>query len=74
MVWQQTETGKWSIANGVLRMMSDTIDGKPELFDNSYQIELAGTNEFHARLMRPDFLFVEKRIEKFEFPPCYLGS
>ena len=74
VVWHQTETGKWSISNGVLRMISDTIDGKPERFDNSYRIELTNPNEFHARLMQPNFVFVEKRVPKFEFPPCYLGS
>ena len=55
-------------------MTSDTIDGKPERFDNSYRVELTDPNEFHARLMQPNFLFVEKRLPKFEFPPCYLGS
>jgi hypothetical protein len=74
VVWHQTETGKWSISNGVLRMISDTIDGKPDRFDNSYRVELTDPNEFHARLMQPNFLFVEKRISKFEFPPCYVGS
>jgi hypothetical protein len=74
VVWHQTETGKWSISNGMLRMISDTIDGRPERFDNSYRIEFSDPNEFHARLMQPNFLFVEKRVPKFEFPPCYLGS
>lgn len=74
VVWQQSETGKWSVTNGVLRMISDTIDGKPDRFDNSYRLESIQPDEFHARLMQPDFLFVEKRIAKFEFPPCYLGS
>lgn len=74
VVWQQTETGKWSVMNGVLRMISDTIDGQPDRFDNSYQLESIQPNEFRARLMQPDFLFVEKRISKFEFPPCYIGS
>ena len=74
VVWRQTETGKWSVSNGVLRMVSDTIDGMPDRFDNSYRLEFAGANEFHARLESKDFLFVEKRIAKFEFPPCYLGS
>ena len=73
-VWHQVETGKWSLKDGVLRMVSDTIDGKPEIFDNSYAIELTGVDEFHARLRNPDFLFVEKRIAKFEFPPCYVGA
>jgi len=74
VVWSQTETGKWSIKDGVLRMISDTIDGKPEVFDNSYTIELATATEFHARLHDLDFLFVERRIPKFEFPPCYVGA
>src|SRR4051812_31211413 len=30
VVWHQTATGKWSVAtNRVLRMVSDTVDGKP---------------------------------------------
>ena len=74
VVWRQVETGKWSIADGVLRMVSDTIDGKPAVFDNSYMIESGTAGEFHARLRKPDFLFVEKRIAKFEFPPCYVGA
>jgi hypothetical protein len=74
VIWRQTETGKWSVTNGILRMISDTIDGMPDRFDNSYQLEFAEPDEFHARLMQPDFLFVEKRIAKFEFPPCYIGS
>lgn len=74
VIWHQTETGKWSVTNGVLRMISDTIDGKPDRFDNSYRLEFTQPDEFHARLMQPDFLFVEKRIPKFEFPPCYIGS
>lgn len=74
VVWRQSETGKWTVANGVLRMISDTIDGKPERFDNAYRLELTNATEFHARLLDPDYLFVERRIDKFEFPPCYVGS
>jgi hypothetical protein len=74
VVWRQTETGKWSLAGGVLRMTSDTINGKPDRFENSYTVEMSAANEFHARLHDPDFLFVEKRIAKFEFPPCYVGA
>ena len=74
VVWRQTETGKWSITNGILRMISVTIDGKPEVFDNSYTVEFSAPNEFRARLHGRDFLFIEKRIDKFEFPPCYVGA
>jgi hypothetical protein len=74
VVWRQTASGKWSVQNGVLRMISEKIDGKPDRFDNSYTIELVAPNEFHARLQSNGFLFVEKRIDKFEFPPCYIGA
>ncbi len=74
VVWHQTETGKWSLSNGVLRMVSDTIDGKPDRFENSYTVELASGDEFRARLHTPNFLFIERRLPKFEFPPCYVGA
>ena len=73
-VGYQTETGKWSLSNGVLRMVSDTIDGKPDRFENSYTVELASGDEFRARLHTPNFLFIERRLPKFEFPPCYVGA
>ena len=74
VVWHQTETGKWSVSNGVLRMISDTIDGKPERFENSYAVESVTGDEFRARLRTPNFLFIERRLPKFEFPPCYVGA
>jgi hypothetical protein len=74
LVWKQTESGTWSAANGVLTMSAKTIDGKPATYDNSYQIESLTGTEFHARLHDPDYLFVEKRVAAFEFPPCYVGA
>jgi hypothetical protein len=74
VVWHQTESGKWSVVDNVLRMVSDIIDGKKTKFDNSYVIESRTRDEFHAHLHDPDYLFVEKRIPKFEFPPCYVGA
>ncbi|HEY4264950.1 MAG TPA: hypothetical protein VGM72_06500 [Micropepsaceae bacterium] len=74
VVWRQTESGKWFLMGSVLRMESDRIDGKKAKFDNAYEIETVTHDEFHARLHDPDFLFVEKRIPKFEFPPCYVGA
>jgi hypothetical protein len=74
VVWRQTASGKWSVRNGVLLMMADKVNDKPDRFDNSYAIELLQPNEFRARLQSNGFLFVEKRIDKFEFPPCYVGA
>ena len=74
VVWHQTASGHWSVRNGALRMIADKIDGKPDHYDNSYTIEGIAPNEFRARLQSNGFLFVEKRIDKFEFPPCYIGA
>ena len=74
VVWHQTASGKWSMTNRVLRMVADTVDGKPDRFENSYTVERITQEEFHARLVPSDFLFIEKRIAKFEFPPCYVGA
>ena len=74
LVYQQTQSGKWSVKDGVLIMNSYTINGRPERFDHFYAMESLTASEFHARLQEPDFLFIEQRIPAFEFPPCYLGS
>jgi len=74
LIYSQTQSGRWSVANGVLTMNSENVDGKPQHFDHSYTIESLTQSEFQARYHSPDYLFVEKRIPAFEFPPCYLGA
>ena len=73
LAYQQTQSGRWSVKNGVLTMSADTVNGKPDRFDHSYTIESLTQTEFRARYHNPDYLFVEARIPAFEFPPCYLG-
>ena len=73
-VWRQTASGKWTYKDGVLQMISETVDGKPAVYDSSYTIELLTETEFRARLHEPIYLFIERRVDKFEFPPCYLGA
>lgn len=74
LIYQQTQSGKWSVQDGLLMMNSDMVNGKPDRFDHFYRIESVSEREVRARLVVPDFLFVETRIPAFEFPPCYLGS
>ena len=73
LIYSQTQSGTWSVADGVLTINSTIINGKPGKFDHSYTIEMLSATEFHARLHDPDFLFIEKRVPKFEFPDCYYG-
>ena len=74
LIYQQTQSGTWSVSGDVLTMRADQINGKPDRFDHSYTLESVGEREVRARLHDPDFLFVETRIAAFQFPPCYLGS
>ena len=74
LIYQQTQSGKWSVANGTLTMNADMVNGLPDRFDHSYTIEMLTEREFHARYHNPDYLFKETRIPAFEFPPCYLGA
>jgi hypothetical protein len=73
LIYSQTQAGTWKIDDGVLMINSTEINGKPDKFDHSYDIELLTATEFHARLQTNDFLFEERRVPKFEFPDCYLG-
>jgi hypothetical protein len=74
VVWHERHTGRWSLRNGVLQMLTETIEGKPMPYENNYRIEQSSPDEFHARLTDSGFLFIEKRIPKAEFPPCYVGA
>jgi hypothetical protein len=74
LIYQQTQSGTWTIKGDVLSMSANRINGKPDRFDHSYTLEQVGEREIRARLHDPDFLFVETRIPAFQFPPCYLGS
>lgn len=73
VIYRQTQSGTWKMADGVLTINSTVINGKPDKFDHSYTIEMLSATELHARLHDRDFLFVERRVQKFEFPDCYYG-
>jgi len=74
LIYRQTQSGTWKVANNQLTINSTVIDGRPGRFDHFYTIESLNLTEFQARLHDPNFLFIEKRIPRFEFPACYLGS
>ena len=73
LVFQQTQSGKWTYRNGLLTMNATMLNGQPGQFDHSYKIESLTAIEFRARMIGRDFLFVENRVPTFDFPLCYLG-
>jgi hypothetical protein len=39
-----------------------------------YRNEGQSENEIRLRHLETDYLFIERRIDRFEFPACWIGS
>jgi hypothetical protein len=73
IVWQQVESGTWSIAGDVQTIMKSSVNGRPASAEQEYVIESATAREIRARHTGTGYLFVEHRMERFEFPVCNVG-
>jgi len=73
VVGDSVQSGTWTSEGKVQHMVTTQIDGMPAHFEHSYTIELLNDREVHARLQQNGFLFVEQRIDRFEFPNCFRG-
>ena len=68
------ESGTWSLNGKVQEMVTTDVNGTRVNFGNTFTIELLTDTEQRARLQKNDYLFVEKRLARFEFPPCQDGA
>jgi len=71
-VGYQTESGTWSVVDGVERTVTDTINGDAAKTEDSYAIESLTNTE--RRIRMEDQVFVSHRVAKFEFPHCPTGT
>ena len=71
-VGYQTESGTWSVVDGVERTVIDTINGDAAKVEDSYAIESLTDTE--RRIRMEDNIFVSHRVAKFEFPHCPTGT
>lgn len=67
------ESGTWVSQGKVQRLVTTQVNGKPVHFEHAYIIEKLTETEVHARLQNNGFLFVEQRIDRFQFPSCFRG-
>jgi hypothetical protein len=70
----QTESGTWSVADGVEHIKADMINGSPTNVQDTYKIELLTDSERRIRLDPEGYIFVGHRVAKFEFPACPSGA
>jgi hypothetical protein len=74
IVWQQVEEGRWNQDGDLIITLTDTVNGQSMLGYQEYRNEGQTENEIRLRHLETDYLFVERRIDSFEFPACWIGS
>jgi hypothetical protein len=70
----QTESGTWSVADGVEHITAEIINGTPSKVEDTYKIEMLTDTERRIRLDPQGYVFVGHRVATFEFPACPSGA
>ena len=73
-VGYQTESGTWTVRDGVEHISADKINGSPAMIEDMYKVELLTDMERRIRLDPEGYVFVGHRVAKFEFPACPSGA
>jgi len=69
----QTESGTWTLKDGVERLNVDRLNGEPVEIEGTYTVVLLTDTERRIRMEPEGLLFVSHRVSKFEFPDCPSG-
>ena len=69
----QTESGSWSVTDGVERLRVDMLNGEAAQIDGVYTVMRLTDTERHVRMEPGGHLFVSHRVSAFEFPDCPSG-
>jgi hypothetical protein len=69
----QTESGSWSVTDGVERLRVDMLNGEAAQIDGVYTVMRLTDTERHVRMEPDGHLFVSHRVSAFEFPDCPSG-
>ena len=68
------ESGKWSLMDGIERIVVETINGERSHNEDAYTVEMLTDTERRVRLQSQDYVFASRRVSKFEFPACPTGT
>ena len=74
VVEDHIESGTWTSKGNVQSLVTTEINGAPVHFEHAYTIEKLTDTQVSARLLGNGYLFVEQRIDRFEFPNCFRAS
>jgi hypothetical protein len=70
VIGYQTQSGTWSVADGKEHTLTTLMNNRRTEVEDVYVIESLSETEHRVRLDPQGYVFVEFRVEKFEFPDC----
>jgi hypothetical protein len=73
IVWQQTNSGTWSVSGNMQTLITQKAGNELIYLEDQYETELLTATQQHARHLRTGYVFMERRLAKFEFPDCFNG-
>jgi hypothetical protein len=69
----QTESGTWTVKDGIERLNVDMLNGEKVQIDGIYTVMLLTDTERRVRMEPEGLVFVSHRVSAFEFPDCPSG-
>jgi RNase P/RNase MRP subunit p29 len=69
----QTESGTWTVKDGIERLNVDMLNGEKVQIDGVYTVMLLTDTERRVRMEPEGHMFVSHRVSAFEFPDCPSG-
>jgi len=73
VVGLQSESGTWTVKDGIERLTVDMLNGDATKIDGTYTVLRLTEGERHVRMEPEGHVFVSHRVAKFEFPDCPSG-
>jgi len=72
--WRQAEEGRWTQDGDTIITIIERVNGYPLAGYQEYTVEGLEENVIRLRHGETNYLFIERRIDRFEFPACFIGS
>jgi hypothetical protein len=70
----QTQSGTWSVENGIEKTVTEMINGEASKVEDSYRVEILTETQRRVRMESQNLVFSSIRVDEFRFPDCATGA
>jgi hypothetical protein len=70
----QTQSGTWSVENGIEKTVTEMINGEASKVEDSYRVEMLTETQRRVRMESQNLVFSSIRVDEFRFPDCATGA